>query len=83
MAQPETIRTAMRRASDNGRAAPWPGGYYWAAVWWRLHAKESKFPAAPMAYSRNQYDLWRDCIARPKHYAHKPAEQTDFQWSQK
>ena len=82
-AHPMTLREAMVRAANCGRAEGWPRCYYWAAVWWRLHAKESKAPREPLQYSRSQMALYRDIERRPEHYKSwmRPAGMSDWQWS--
>lgn len=70
----------MMHASEMGKKEPWPRRYYWSAVWWRLHARESAEPAQPLQYSRNQMALYRDCLRRPHHYTKlRSMELTDYQ----
>lgn len=71
----------MRHAAEMGRSAAWPDGYRWNAVWWRLHARDSRNGAEALLYARNQAALCRDALARPGHYRRKPADLTDWQWS--
>lgn len=79
----ENIRRALEMAASRGRAEGWPRCYYWAAVWWRLHAKESKAPRDPLQYSRNLMSLYRDIERRPEHYKsrRRPDGMSDWQWS--
>lgn len=84
MPQAMTLHEAMARAAQRGRTAGWPRCYYWAAVWWRLHARESRNPSEPMQYSRNQMALYRDIESRPDHYKKswkRPDGVSDWQWS--
>ncbi len=82
-AEPMTLREAMVHAANRGSAEGWPRCYYWAAVWWRLHAKESKAPREPLQYSRSQMALYRDIEQRPEHYRSwkRPQGMSDWQWS--
>lgn len=55
-----TIRAAMIEADRRARAAT--TGYErlcWDAVWWRLHARESRVPEEPMGYARTLIALAR------------------------
>mgnify|MGYP001768228663 CR=1 FL=1 len=78
-----TLREAMAHAAEMGRKSSPPDSYYWSAVWWRLHSKESKNPSEPLGYSRSQMSLYRDMRSRPKHYADRlrPQGVSDWQWS--
>ena len=77
-----THREAMIEAARRGReAAGTPERYYWAAVWLRLHAKESLNQAEIMGEARSQRALFRDMIARPRHYSARPKGLSDWQWS--
>ena len=82
-AQPMTLRDAMRHATEMGRKEGKPRCYYWSAVWWRLHAKESKHSIEPLQWSRNQMALYRDMQERPEHYKswRRPEGSSDWQWS--
>lgn len=77
------LREAMNHASMRAAADGWPRGYYWNAVWWRLHARESNSPGEPLGYSRNQLALYRDIKSRPEHYKSRirPQGVSDWQWS--
>lgn len=77
------IQQAMRTAAERGKAEGWPRRYYWAAVWWRLHARESKNSSEVLSYSRNQILLYRDIKLRPEHYRDwkRPHGMSDWQWS--
>lgn len=82
-----TLREAMIHAGERGRAAveaKSPERYYWAAVWWRLHARETHPSMRPecIGFARSQIALFNDIIRRPDHYARKPADKTDWQWSE-
>ena len=81
--QPMTLIEAMCHAARRGNAEGWPRCYYWSAVWWRLHARESKAPSDPLLYSRNQMALYRDIEKRPEHYKSwtRPQGMSDWQWS--
>jgi hypothetical protein len=78
-----TLREAMVYAGEMQARSPIPYGYYWSAVWWRLHAKESAFPKDPLRYARNQLALFRDMLRRPEHYAGamRPSGMSDWLWS--
>lgn len=78
-----SIREAQRYATERGRNEGKPNCYYWCAVWWRLHARESANPAVPLGYSRSQMRLFWDMKRRPGHYAdwRRPEGLTDWQWS--
>lgn len=78
-----TIREAMIYAAEEGRMSGSPECYYWRAVWWRLHAKESKNSIESIGYSRAQMALYKDMLQRQKHYADsfRPAGVSDWQWS--
>lgn len=78
-----TLHQAMCRASERGAAEGWPRCYYWAAVWWRLSARESKMSGEHLQFSRNQLALYRDIQQRPAHYKSvaRPAGVSDWQWS--
>lgn len=82
-AMPMTLHDAMRAADYRRRMEPWPRAYYWSAVWWRLHARESANPKEPLRYSRSQMALYRDILQQPEHYAnrHRPHGVSDWQWS--
>lgn len=73
----------MAEATRRGSAAGVPEYYYWAAVWWRLHARESAHPAEATSYSRSLLMLYRDMLARPEHYAdwRRPPGSSDWTWS--
>lgn len=58
-----------------------PGRYRAIAEWWRLSAKESAIPEEYLAYAEGQDRLAVDMELRPGHYARKPSNHTDFQWS--
>ena len=77
------LREAMIQASARGVIEGWPRCYYWRAVWWRLHARESKAPREPLQYSRNQLALYQDINQRPDHYKSplRPFGMSDWQWS--
>lgn len=62
---------------------PAPDKYRAIARWWRLHAEESANPSECLGYAGNQDRLYRDMLERPNHYKTKPADLSDFQWSQK
>jgi hypothetical protein len=62
---------------------PAPDKYRAIARWWRLHAEESATPQECLGYAENQDRLYQDMLERPRHYKAKPAELSDFQWSQK
>lgn len=81
--QPMTLRDAMRHAAAMGRKEGKPRCYYWNAVWWRLHAKESNAPREPLRYSRNKMALYRDMKQSPEHYKswRRPEGSSDWQWS--
>lgn len=70
----------MAHAVAMARIEGWPRCYYWNAVWWRLHAKESAVPEQAAQWSRNQISLYRDCVANPGRYSSgaRP-EMTDWQ----
>jgi hypothetical protein len=82
-AQPLTIHEAMVMAGEMSVREGSPHCYYWNAVWWRLHARESKNSAECVRFSRNQLALYRDMVARPEHYRKpsRPDSSTDWQWS--
>ena len=77
------IHRTMHEVAERGRREGSPNCYYWHAVWWRLHAKESANPAEPRRYSRNQLRLFWDMKNRPEHYAspRRPHGMTDWLWS--
>lgn len=77
----EARRARMR---ELGRLffAPAPERYRASAEWWRLYAEETAVPEECLAYAENQDRLAADMESRPEHYARKPADCTDFQWSQ-
>ena len=77
------LREAMSPASARAAIEGWPRCYYWHAVWWRLHARESKAASEPLQYSRSQLALYRDIKQRPDHYKshHRPFGMSDWQWS--
>ena len=54
-----TIRQAMRHAAEMNQKSGKPLCYYWSAVWWRLHSKDSKNAPEPLQYSRNQMALYK------------------------
>ena len=74
---------AMRHAGMRAAEEGWPRNYYWGAVWWRLHSRDSKNPAEPMRHSRSQMALYRDIKRRPEHYKSRarPHGLSDWQWS--
>lgn len=76
-----TTREAMVYASEMGQKAAMPEKLLWSAKWWRLHSRDSKNPSEPLGYSRNQFALYKDVVARPEHYAQKPPGLTFWQWS--
>jgi hypothetical protein len=82
-AQPLTIREAMVHAGEMSVREGTPRCYYWHAVWWRLHARESRNSAECLRFSRNQLSLYRDMVARPEHYrrAARPDGCSDWKWS--
>lgn len=82
-ARPITLREAMVYAAEMGHRSGKPECYRWQAVWWRLHARESRNPGEPLRYARAQMALFRDMKARPEHYAcsRRPDGATDWQWS--
>ena len=61
-----------------------PYCYLRRSLWWQVESNRG-YPSAAdsLQYSRNQLLLYRDMLARPKHYGRKPADMTDYQWSQK
>ena len=73
----------MAYAGDMAANTPKPETYRWTARWWRLHARESKNPGECLQYADGQMALYRDMLARPKHYTDilRPAGMTDWQWS--
>lgn len=73
-----SLLEALAYVADMSRRSAWPENYRWTAIWWRLHALLS---AAPMRYARYQQALYRDAQARPEHFAAKPVNVTDCQWS--
>jgi hypothetical protein len=83
IAKPMTLQEAMCHAGEMERKEGWPRCYYWTAVWWRLHAKESAAPREPLQYSRNKMALYRDIERRPEHYKshRRPYGISDWQWS--
>lgn len=82
MSRALTIREAMVEAARRERAAPSkPEKYRWIAVWWRLHARESRVPEQSRRYAQAQMMLAADMEARPSHYAAKPSDRTDWQHS--
>ena len=78
-----TIREAMIHANEMGAKSGKPECYYWHAVWWRLHSRESRNPSEPIGYSRNQMALYKDMLQRPRHYVDplRPVGISDWQWS--
>lgn len=62
---------------------PAPEKYRAIARWWRLHAEETKTPEVCNGYADKQDRLYADMLARPRHYLRRPADLTDFQWSQR
>lgn len=74
------LHDAMGRAAKKAAASPIPEKYLWNAVWWRLSAKESANPAAPISYAVNMVRLARDMASRPHHYRWKSPGKTDWQW---
>jgi hypothetical protein len=78
--KPLALKDAMIHASEMGKKEGWPRCYYWSAVWWRLHARESAHPSEPLQWSRNQIALYHDCLRRPEHYKRRRSrELTDWQ----
>lgn len=77
------LREAMSHASMRALSDGWPRSYYWNAVWWRLHARESKSPGEPVRSSKNQMALYQDIKRRPEHYnsTSRPQCASDWQWS--
>lgn len=64
-------------------SGPAPERYRAAAELWRLHAEESAAPEECLAFANNQDRLATDMESRPAYYARKPADKTDWEWSQK
>lgn len=60
------LQIAMREAAERGKREGVPRCYYWRAVWWRLHARESADPATCLQYSRNQQRLYWEMVSRPE-----------------
>ena len=79
----QALHDAMREVAERGRREGKPNCYYWHAVWWRLHAKESANSAECRRYSENQRRLFWDMKNRPDHYTSwkRPDGVTDWQWS--
>jgi hypothetical protein len=73
----------MHEVAERARRQGKPNCYYWSAVWWRLHAKESANNAECRRYSENQRRLFFDMMNRPEHYTsrQRPESDTDWQWS--
>lgn len=61
------------------KIAGWPEKYYWQAVWWRLHSKESKNKSECIRYSRNLIKLMHDIRFRKNYYLCKPKDVSDWQ----
>jgi hypothetical protein len=78
-----TLQEAMCYAAEMDHQEGWPRCYYWIAVWWRLHAKESASPRGAMLYSRSQMSLYRDIERRHEYYKiwKRPNGMSDWQWS--
>jgi len=57
---------------------PWPKVYLWSAVWWRVHAKESAIPHECIQTAKTQLRLYKDIMARPKHYERLRDVRSDF-----
>jgi hypothetical protein len=59
-----------------------PYCYLRQSLWWRVESKRG-YPSAAISsqYSSNLLALYRDMLARPKHYGRKPPGTTDYQWS--
>lgn len=62
---------------------PAPEKYRAIARWWRLHTEETKAPELCREYADNQDRLYADMLARPRHYRRKPADLSDYEWSQR
>jgi len=79
-----TLQEAQVHAAYMELNEGWPRCYYWSAVWWRLHAKESAYPREPLQYSRNLQSLYRDIKNRPEYYHSdkRPAGISDYLWRQ-
>lgn len=71
----------MIEANRRVRLTTPPEQYIWAAVWWRLHSKESANPKEPLGYARSLVRLAKDMASRPDHYKEKPTCLTNWQWS--
>jgi hypothetical protein len=75
------INDAMIYAANMESISGWPKCYFWRAVWWRLHSRESMNKSDPFKYSRNLVMLYNDIKFRRNHYIGKPKEKTDWEWS--
>lgn len=69
------------RAGERSHNTPPPERYRWQAVWWHLESRRSANPSESLRYARNQLRLARAMEADPRHFARKPADRTDWQWS--
>lgn len=79
--QPQRLQNMMARAGEKARLMPAPERYLWVAVWWRLHARESKNASECRQFANNQLRLFKDMIARPEHYRNQPLGKTDWERS--
>lgn len=77
--RPQLLRDLMVRAGQKAQSLPPPERYLWIAVWWHLHAKESRAPDECLTTAQGQLRLARDMRERPEHYRAKPPRKTDWQ----
>lgn len=76
-----SLTEAMCHSAMIEKNSGWPEKYYWQAVWWRLHAKESKNKNEAVLFSRNLVKLMHDIRLRKNYYLCKPKNVSDWQWS--
>lgn len=81
MTRPQLLQSLMARAGERARLLPTPERYLWIAVWWHLHARETKNPSDCLQSADSQLRLFKDMVARPDHYHRRPSGKTDWEWS--
>ena len=74
------LTDAMSYAAIMENNSGWPEKYYWQAVWWRIHSKESKNKSECIIYSKNLIKLMHDIRFRKNQYLCKPKNISDWEF---